>query len=169
MKEKNTMAHGEVQESLSFRIDYNICEVNQSLRTEKNVTKTVSFEWGSFSCGSGMSIKEMLDFQKHANELLQEVKSLLGNGVFVKVELIKSAYENVPEYTINDELGPHTSTLKTLEFERWFFEDSTLDCDPEEDGAGLYLRPDTRYTNESWDMELPWKQDILKSLAEAHL
>ena len=47
--------------------------------------------------------------------------------------------------------------------ESWTFEDNILDRDPDEGGAGLYLRPDTRYTDTAWDMVLYWKQDILKS------
>ena len=169
MKEKNTLECGEVQESISFRVEYNIFDRKQSLRTEGKITKTVSFEWGGFSHGGGVSIRDLLDFQEQANAHLQTVKDLLLHGTFVKVELTKSAFENVPEYQIIDELGSHTSTLKTLEFECWVFEGNAPDYDPEEEGAGLYLRPDTRYTDECWDMELPWKQDILKSLAEAHL
>ena len=56
--------------------------------------------------------------------------------------------------------------MKQLLFESWTFEDNILDRDPDEGGAGLYLRPDTRYTDTAWDMVLYWKQDILKSLAE---
>ena len=94
---------------------------------------------------------------------------MLENGTFVKVSLTKGAYEHVPEYTVTNELGTHTCSLKQLLFECWAFEGNALDGDPDEEGAGLYLSPDTRYTDASWDMVLYWEQDILKSLSEAHL
>lgn len=169
MKKENTMKYGEVGESITLMVEYETLERQESLRAEGKIAKTVSLEWGRFLYGNGMSIKKITDFQKHANALLQEIKDLLMSGTFVKVGLTKSAYEHVPEYTIADELGPHTCTLKQLEFESWVFEGNALDFDPEEEGAGLYLRPDTRYTTESWDMILFWKRDILESFAGAHL
>lgn len=169
MKNKNQMEFGEVQESIWLMVEYDIHERRQSLRTDGKVTKTVSLDWGRFSSGNGMSIGTVVDFQKEANALLQSVKELLADGTYVKVTLTKSAHENVPEYEVFNQFGSHMSSLVQLGFESWTFEGNSLEEDPDDEGAGLYLRADIRYTNECWDMVLPWKQDILKSLAEAHL
>ena len=169
MKKDNKMDHGEVQESIDLSVEYEIHKADSALRTEGTIRKTVSLDWRRFSSGTGMSIEAVVDFQEKANALLQEVKELLSDGTFVKVCLTKSAYENVPEYETYDELGTHKNTLYPLQFECWTFEDNCLDCDPEEEGAGLYLRPDEQYTEAHWDMILYWGQDILKSLKEAHL
>ena len=93
----------------------------------------------------------------------------LADGTYVKVSVTKAAYENVPPFEVIDQFGPHMCTLNQFQFECWNFADNTFDCDPEEEGAGLYLQPDTRYTDATWDMILYWNKDILKSLTEAHL
>lgn len=169
MRNKNTQAFGEVQEDITLCVEYSIFDRKDSLRMEGNIMKTVSLQKEFFSSGDGLNIGRVLDFQEKANALLQEVKGLLENGTFVKVSLTKGAYEHVPEYAVTNELGTHTCSLKQLLFECWAFEGNALDGDPDEEGAGLYLSPDTRYTDASWDMVLYWEQDILKSLSEAHL
>ena len=169
MQIKNTQMYGEVQEDITLSIEYSIFERKDSLRAESKIAKTVTLEKECLNGSDGLSIKNILDFQEKANAILQEVNGLLTDGTFVKVSLTKGAYEHVPEYTVTDELGTHTCSLKQLLFECWTFEDNALDGDPDEEGAGLYLRPDTRYTDATWDMILYWNQDILKSLAEGHL
>lgn len=169
MEGKRVLEHGGVQEEISLLVEYDINKYDKSLRTVAKMAKEVSLNWKSFSCGKGMSIGEILDFQEKANALLQEIKSLLADGTYVKVSLTKTAYENVPPFQVYDNFGPHECTLNQLQFERWHFADSALSEDPEEEGAGLYLQPDTEHTDATWDMILYWKQDILKSLAEAHL
>lgn len=169
MRIRNTQKYGEVQEDITLHVEYSTFERKNSLRAESKITKTVMLEKECLNGSDGLSIKNILDFQEKANAILQEVKGLLTDGTFVRVSLTKGAYEHVPEYTVTDELGTHTCSLKQLLFERWSFEDNTLDGDPDEEGAGLCLRPDTRYTDASWDMVLYWNEDILKSLAEGHL
>ncbi len=169
MKEKNQMSHGEVQEHIGMTVEYTVNKYNGSLKIEGSVMESVSFECGRFSDDHGLSIGAILDFQEKANDLLQRVKALLADGTYVKVCVTKSAYENVPEHQVTDQLGTHMCSLKQLQFDCWNFADNCLDSDPDEEGAGLYLKPDERYTRASWDMILYWNKDILKSLAEAHL
>lgn len=171
MKSKNTQEFGEVQQSVSIRLEYSIHTFSGGVETEAKVVKSIDMDVGRYSSGRGLSIGNIVAFQKGANELLQLAKNLLMNGTYVQFSLTKSAYEHVPEYTMHDELGAHKLNLKTLEFMAWTFEDSTLDCDPNEEGAGLYLRPDTKNSDaeETHDGILYWKKDILESLAEMHL
>ena len=169
MEKKRMMEHGAVQEEISLRIEYDIHKCEDSLRTEGKITKEVSLGWNNILCGRGMSIGDILDFQEKANALLQKVKALLADGTYVKVSVTKAAYENVPPFEVIDQFGPHMCTLNQFQFECWNFADNTFDCDPEEEGAGLYLQPDTRYTDATWDMILYWNKDILKSLTEANL
>lgn len=169
MEQKRILEHGGVQENLSLRVEYDVHQYDKSLRTEGKITKTVSLGWRSFSCGKGMSIGEILDFQEKANALLQEIKNLMADGTYIKVCLTKSAHEDVPPFEIHDQFGAHECTLNQLQFECWTFEGSYLDGDPDDEESGLYLQPDTRYTDATWDLTLYWNQDILKSLAEAHL
>jgi len=169
MQRKNKMEFGEVHGRIQLSLEYDIYERRQSMQTKEEVRKTVSFDWGPFSGGNGMSISALVDFQEKANELLELVKSLLEKGTYVRFTLTKEAYERVPEYEFTDQLGVHTSSIYQVGFECWTFEGSYLAEDPKEEGAGLYLQPDTKYTDATWDMVLYWNQDILKSLAEAHL
>lgn len=169
MKVHNQMEYGEVEESVSLTVEYDVYERERSLITEGKMKKEVSFDWKSFSCGNGMSIGAILDFQEKATGLLQLVKSLLAEGTYVKVSVSKAAYEHVPEYEEATPFGPHKTTLRQLQYDSWGFEGNCLEGDPDEEGAGLYMCPDTQYTDATWDMILFWNQDILKSLAEAHL
>lgn len=112
-------------------------------------------------------IKEMADFRNGANAMLQKIKNLLANGREVEVTLSASSHESVPEHTREDMPG-HSAKSEMIRFDSWFFKGDSLDCDPEEEGAGLYLQP-SKNTEGYWDMVLEWNKDILASLAEAHL
>ena len=167
---KKTQEFGEVKYRLAFRLEYGETTRNDATLTKSQVVKEVELDVGHYDSGCGLSIGAIVAFQQGSNELLQLVKNLLANGTDRKLTLTKSAYEDVPEYTTVDELGEHKLTIKQLECLVWTFADSTFDFDPDEEGAGLYLRPDPKSdTPDHWDGILYWGKDIFESLKEMHL
>lgn len=176
MNEKKTQEYGEVDYTIKIRLEYSTYTNEGAVVSETKVTKDVSLNVGRFSAGDGLSIGKVVAFQKGGNAILQLTKELLMNGTHVKFTLSKSAYEHVPEYTMHDELGTHKLTAQRLEYLAWTFEDSSIEADrfelkPDEDGAGLYLQPDTENSDvdETQDGILYWKRDILESLEEMNI
>ena len=168
MEGKKIQSHGDVKYGIDITMEYSVRKRDKGTLTEAKVRKTACLDCG-FLSDNGFSVGEVVKFQTAANRLLALTKIFLAGGTYVEFTLTKSAYENVPEYEKPGPAGSYMSTLNQLSFDCWSFKGNCLDGDPDEEGSGLYLAPDPKYTRESWDICLPWKQDILKSLAEAHL
>lgn len=168
MEEKKIQSHGDVKYRIDITMEYRVCKWDKRVLTDAKVRKTASLDCGFFS-DNGFSVGEVVKFQTAANQLLALTKSLLAGGIYVEFTLTKSAHENVPKHEETGPAGSYMSTLSLLCFDCWSFKGNCLDGDPDEEGSGLYLTPDPKYTKESWDICLPWNQDILKSLAEANL
>lgn len=173
MKNKKTMKHGTVQQSYELRLQYSKTERKDSIKTESKIEKIVSLDIGPYYYSDAFTMRQVLDFQKGANELVKEIHELLMQGTYIEVSLIISAHEHVPEYEEITPFGPHKATLKQIAFDCWEYKgdgwsgDGALDLEGEE--GGLYFRPDIRYTDECKDLYILWNQDILEALAETGL
>ena len=173
MKNKKEMEHGTVQQSYELRLQYSKTERKDSIKTESKIEKIVSLDIGPYYYSDAFTMRQVLDFQKGANDLLKEIHELLMQGTYIEVSLIISAHEHVPEYKEITPFGPHKATLKQIAFDCWEYKgdgwsgDGALDLEGEE--GGLYFRPDIRYTDECKDLYILWNQDILEALAETGL
>ena len=123
---------------------------------------------------SAFTMDNLLNFQKNANLLLKEIRKLLRAGTFLEVELIVSAYEDVEEHLEPTSFGPIRSCNHQIAFDRWVYSgnghdgEGALELEDKENG-GLYLLPDTKYTEEHRDIFISWTEDILQGLAEVNL
>lgn len=168
MEGKKTQCYGDVKYGIDITLEYSVLARHKGTLTEAKVKKSASLDCGFFPNDS-FSFSKVVQFQTAANQMLELAKNLLANGTYVEFNLSKSAYEYVPEHDEVCSTGGYKSTLNQLSFDCWSFKGNCLDSDPCDEGACLYLSPDTQYTRTGWDICLPWAQDILKSLAEAGL
>lgn len=179
--------YGRITAGYYVELSYRVYKNEDGKQTEATVSKSARFELDPYpSCAArtpGDShadfFASLLSFQKSANSIFREAKRLLKGGRWVDFSISVGRYEHVKQYTEWTPAGSLPSTLRSLSYNRWTFSgdnctasegDCTVSLDSRDsDEDGLYLVADKRYTEESHDMFLPWKQDILKSLAEAQI
>lgn len=88
------------------------------------------------------TIRQLAKFLEDLKVINKQIKTAFKNGDKVEFEIISSDYEYKP-------------SLQQLNFDRWIFEGYL------EDETGIYLNPDTRYTDECRDI---WYEFTLESL-----
>lgn len=173
LKNKKQCEHGVISMGITVILEYtqrkrrNGQEITAEIRKEAKLEidpKYMTFERTDI-------FARILEFQSGANKLLRETKKLLEDGQYLTFSIITSGYEDVAEYTQHTLFGPSQCTLNPLFFNMWAYSGNGMS---EGDGAdlsdgegGLHLCPDTRYTIETYDMWIPWGQDIFKSLETA--
>lgn len=166
MVKDKTCQNGTISQHISLSLKYGGTAHEGSTKTKTEVTKEASLDVEPYRHGQPFTMQALVDFQKGGNALLKKIRKLLRAGTYVEVELIISAYEDVPEYDAFTQFGPMKSTTKQIAFDRWFYCGNDQD-DPESEG--LYLRPDTKYTDENRDIFILWNRDILRELASYSL
>ena len=97
--------------------------------------------------GSGTPFSDISEFLHDVNRILTAYKACIKNCIYCKVNL--DAYR-APDVNLDC-------------FDAWSFEGIP------EDKEGLYLSPDTRYTDMAHDIYIDFSQLLLEQLAEAHI
>lgn len=169
MMKGKTQKYGTVNQSYSLSLRY--CRDNRKdgIVSKETIERKADLDVEPYRYGSPFQIRSIRDFQKGANAILKETKQVLTEGLFVEVELIVSAYEDVPEHPDPSATCAIQSTINQVSFDMWTFKGYGDESHIDEEEGGLYLQPDTRYTDECKDVFILWKQDILEALAEANL
>lgn len=132
--------------SIGIRINYQ--------QTSKNVEVTVDRK-AEMDFGTETTFSQVEGFLKDFHKVIQSYKHCVKNGIFCKVYLSSAVYE----------MPGDAGTLHSRSFNGWQYEGVPMDGDAE----GLYLSPDTRYTNEEHDIYIDLSKPLLSQLAEAHI
>lgn len=161
--------YGEVSFGVELALSYQRVYIDENgIKVEARMYERASFSTDRHWSQPGHIVGNVATFQRAANAMLRKVRDLLIDGTYVDLVLMADAYESVPEYIQEDIPGhPMKSDIKQIRFDSWHFKESILDEDPEAEGAGLWLKPDARYTSGE-AIHLAWDKDILDSLAEAN-
>lgn len=85
------------------------------------------------------SFREIVEFIEGVKRIYSEAIKASKRGAFVKHEVISAVYDN---WLVKD------ADLVQKGFDRWYFEGYNEDTD------GIYLLPDTRYTDEQHNLYL---------------
>lgn len=109
---------------------------------------------------------QILDFQKGVNSMLRQIRELLMEGQYVEFTICTHGFEDVPEHEEYTALGFHKTSMNPLFSNMWSYKGNGQDADTSKDG-GLYLSPDTRYTDKRHDIWMEWRKDIFEILKEA--
>lgn len=169
MNKKKTQKYGTVNQNYSLKLKYSRNTRENGIAGKETIERETELNVDPCRHGSLFQIRSILDFQKGANAILKETKKVLAEGLFVEVELSVSAYEDVPEYLDPSAAGAIRSTVNQLSFDLWTFKGYGDESHMDKEEGGLYLSPDTRYTDTCQDVFIMWKQDILEALSEANL
>lgn len=95
------------------------------------------------------SFSEIVEFMEEVKKIWKKGMNAIKAGLYMELEITESTYDNW--------LSPDKNLIQKS-FNRWVSAPTQ-----EQDDEGIYLRPDTRYTDECRDMYLT--KDTLKSLA----
>lgn len=93
-------------------------------------------------------------FLRDFNKVLNGYKHCAESNTYCKVYLSVATYDQAGNY----------KTMKQTSFRGWYF-----DGVPSMDDEGLYLSPDTKYTEESHDIYIVFAESLLKQLAQANI
>ena len=175
LKNKKQYEHGVISMGITVTLDYTLHNLKngQEITAEihKEARLKIDPQFMQFESSHTDIFSKLLEFQKGANQLLQETKKLLSKGQYLTFSIMTSGYEDVAEYTQYVPTGPLQTTLNPLFFNMWSYKGNGMaECDGadlSEDEGGLHLCPDTQYTNENHDIWMPWGQDIFKTLETA--
>lgn len=175
---KRENEHGAISNKIHLRLTYTKCSYRKGQEIMAEVRKKVSLgidpEYDGRDGDCIGFFEELVEFQQSANKLLREIHRLLKAGQYLEFSISVSSYEHVKEYMdYSMPSCPLKSTIRSLTYNEWVYKgdgmaegDGYWEGDKDEPG-GIYLVPDTRYTDERHDMTINWGQDILKALAEA--
>ena len=112
------------------------------------------YQWRNsvkLECSEDTHFSDIVNFLNKVKKIVSKIKKIYGQyGDDATYKLIFTEY--VYSYT------PETGG-KMVEYNRWVFEnvgESVSDIDEE----GIYLRPDTRYTEETHDMYISYKNPL---------
>lgn len=169
MNKGKTQEYGTVNQVYTLTLRYCRDTRKDGIASKETIERKADLDVEPYRYGSPFQIHSILDFQKGANAILKETKAVLAEGLFVEVELSVSAYEDVPEHPDPSATCAIRSTINQIAFDMWTFKGYGDESHEDEEEGGLYLQPDTRYTDECRDIFILWKQDILEALAESHL
>lgn len=115
---------------------------------------TQEYQWRNsvkLECSENTHFSDMVNFLNKVKKIVSKVKKIYGQyGDSATYKLIFTEYV----YSHSPEIGG-----KMIEYNRWVSEnvgDNVGDIDEE----GIYLRPDTRYTEETLDMYISYKNPL---------
>lgn len=169
MTKEKTQEYGTVRQNYFLKLKYSRDIRKDGIVSKETIERETKLDVDPCRHGSLFQIRSILDFQKGANAILKEAKEALVEGLFVEVELCVSAYEDVPEHQDPSASCAIRSTINQLSFDLWSFKGYGDESHIDKEEGGLYLQPDTRYTDAHRDIFILWKRDILTALAEANL
>lgn len=174
LSNKRKNEYGTISMYIALELDYTKLSVKKgqeiTVKVHKDARLGIDPKFMHFENSHTDIFSKIVEFQKSGNKLLREVKKLLSAGQWLEFSITTSGYEDVAEYTQYTQFGPHKSTCNQLFFNCWKYTGNGLS---ESDGAdlgvdgGLHLEADTRYTDETHDIWIPWVQDIFKALEDA--
>ena len=97
-------------------------------------------------------LRDFIDFEDEAKQIWRTAISAAKRAALVEVELTRALYERT---------GDPDERLKSMDFDRWHTRELS-DITTEKGEEGVYLAPDTRYTEETHDMWLG--RDIMRDV-----
>ncbi len=168
--DKKQFEYGSVSLGVRMELVYNQHKIRSGQEILVEVRKTADLDinpkWMRFEDSHTGIFSKLLNFQNGANKILRQARKLLAEGTYIDLSVSTHAYEDVQEHMEYNRFGEVRSTLSTLFFNLWTYKGDGTDTDTSKDG-GLYLTPDSRYTDERHDIWIDWGTDILKALNKA--
>lgn len=163
--------YGSISLGISVELAYSQYKNRNGQEIRVDVRKKASFDvdpkYIKSECSHTGIFSKLLEFQNGANKILRLTRKLLMEGNYVEFCVSTHSYEDVPEYEAVASCGSYKSTLNPLYYNEWYYKGHGEDTDMSLEEGGLYLTPDTRYTEESHDMYIKWTDDIFSALGEA--
>jgi len=169
LKEKQEK-YGSISQRYTITLKYCQTVRENGILVKRNVEKSSDLDIAPYQYGKPFDFQDIIEFGDSGNALLAESRSLMREGTYITFEITSSAYEDVPEYLDENNCR---CTSRQIAFDRWEYAgdgvngEGSLDLEDEE--GGLYMRPDSRYTDETHDAIISWNKDFLRSLAEYHM
>lgn len=126
----------------AYKLELKVNEVSQKKETEKIYRAEINL-------ADSTTFSEIVKFLDDVKRVYKKGMTAIKTGSQMELEITESVYENW--------LEPGKELIQKS-FNRWVSIPTH-----EQDDQGIYLRPDTRYTEEHRDMYL--SKDVLKDLA----
>lgn len=126
----------------SFELRLKVDEIRRRETTERTYKAEINLT-------DGTDFSEIIEFMEDIKKVWKKSMAAIKAGLYMELEVTEAVYENWLEPGKN---------LVQKSYNRWGSVPTH-----EQDSEGIYLRPDTRYTDECRDMYLT--KDTLKDLA----
>lgn len=125
----------------SFEMRLKVDEIRRRETTERTYQAEIKLT-------DNTDFSEIVEFLEDIKKIWKKGTAAIKAGFYMELEVIEAVYQN---------WGEPEKDLIQKSFNRWVSVPTH-----EQDGEGIYLRPDTRYTDECRDMYLT--KDTLKDL-----
>lgn len=122
----------------NFELRLKVDEIRRRETTERTYKAEINTDFS-----------EIVEFLEDIKKIWKKGTAAIKAGFYMELEVIEAVYQN---------WGEPEKDLMQQSYNRWVSVPTH-----EQDGEGIYLRPDTRYTDECRDMYLT--KDTLKDLA----